>query len=62
MTQTIVAIATALVQGIPKLIEAIKAGRHAGDIMLSDFISTDALETMDRAIARSETAESKYRD
>lgn len=62
MTTTIVAIATALVQGIPKLIEAIKAGRNAAEIKLGDFISTDALDTMDRAIARSEAAEAKYRD
>ncbi len=39
----IIAIAQALIGGIPKLIEAIKAGRNPGDIKLEDFISHDAL-------------------
>lgn len=62
MTETIVTIATALVQGIPRLIEAIKAGRKASDIKLSDFISTDALNTVDNAIARSRAAEDRFSD
>ena len=36
-------IAQTLIQGIPKLIEAIKAGRNPGDIKLEEFISYDAL-------------------
>lgn len=42
-------IAQALISGIPKLIEAIKAGRDPKDVKLGDFMSTDALETIRKA-------------
>lgn len=39
-----ITIAQALIAGIPKLIEAIKAGRDPKDVKLGDFMSSDALE------------------
>lgn len=37
------AITEALVEGIPKLVEAVKAGRDLSSINVGDFVSTDAL-------------------
>jgi len=39
-----IAIAQALISGIPKLVDAIKAGKDPKDIKLGDFMSSDALE------------------
>ncbi len=41
-----ITIAQALISGVPKIIEAIKAGRDPKDLKLEDFISTDALESI----------------
>lgn len=44
----ILALVTAVANGIPRLIkltkQAIEAGKNPGDIKLSDFISSDSLE------------------
>lgn len=50
----IITIASALIQGIPKLIEAIKAGRNPKDIKLEDFVSYDALEKIQAANKRAD--------
>jgi len=52
--ETAIAIATALVSGIPKLVEAIKAGRDPKDIKLGEFISTDALAKIKAANQRAD--------
>lgn len=62
MTEIVIQIATALVQGIPKLIAAVKAGRNPGDVKLSEFISTDAIATIDEAINTSRSFEDKFND
>ena len=46
---TAIAIITALLNGVPKLVELIKQGRNPADIKLSDFISTDALTVLEKA-------------
>jgi hypothetical protein len=43
-TAAIVAIIQALVSGVPKLIEMIKAGKDPKNVNLGDFVSTDALD------------------
>ena len=44
----IIALVTGIAEGIPRAIKlvraAIKAGKDPGDIKLSDFVSTDALD------------------
>lgn len=47
--ETTVAIITAIVGGVPKLIEMIRAGADPSQIKLSDFISTDALAKLEKA-------------
>ena len=61
-TAALVTLGTALIQGIPKLIEAIKAGKKWEDIKLSDFISKDAVETVQKAIDKAESFEDKFGD
>lgn len=46
MQAAIIAIIQALVAGVPKLIEAIKAGKDPKDIKLGEFVSDDALQTI----------------
>ena len=43
-TTAIVAIINAIISGVPKLIEVIKAGRDPKDVNLGDFVSSDALD------------------
>jgi len=43
---TIIAIIQALIAGVPRMIELIKAGRDPGSIRLAEVISTDALEQL----------------
>lgn len=45
------AITEALAEGIPKLVEAVKAGRDLSDVKVGEFISTDALEKVKKANA-----------
>jgi hypothetical protein len=45
------AITKALVEGIPKLVEAVKAGRDLSTINVGDFVSADALEKVKQANA-----------
>lgn len=47
----IVSFITALVAGVPKIIEAIKAGRDPANIKLGEFVSKDALEKVKAANA-----------
>ena len=47
--ESTIAIVTAIVGGIPKLIEMIRAGANPAQIRLGDFISTDALEKLEEA-------------
>lgn len=47
--QAVVNFITALIAGVPKVIEAIKAGRDPKDIKLGDFVSHDALDRVKRA-------------
>lgn len=61
MIETITTILAALVTGIPKLIKAVKAGRDAENIRLGEFVSKDALETIDRAINKAESFEDKFK-
>jgi hypothetical protein len=51
-SQAVVALVQALMLGIPKLIELVKAGRSLKDIRLADFISTDALAKIEAADQR----------
>lgn len=44
-----IAIAQALIGGIPKIIELIRKGRDPGSIKLSEVISTDALAVLKKA-------------
>lgn len=46
MQTAIITIIQALISGVPKLIEAIKAGRDPKDVKLGEFISNDALESI----------------
>ena len=62
MTKALVALGQALIGGIPKLIEAIKAGKNPDDIKLSDFISTDAVKTVQEAIDEASDFKDKFRD
>jgi len=48
-TAAIVALIQALVAGVPKIIEAIKAKRDIKDIKLGEFISDDALDKIKAA-------------
>ncbi len=61
MIETITTIISALTTGIPKLIDAIKAGRNPADIKLGEFISEDAVDTIDKAIKKAESFESKFK-
>lgn len=54
MQTVIIAIIQALIAGVPKLIEAIKAGRDPKDIKLGEFISDDALQTIRGANKRAD--------
>jgi hypothetical protein len=54
MQTAIIAIIQALISGVPKLIEAIKAGRDPKDVKLGEFISNDALETIRSANKRAD--------
>jgi hypothetical protein len=40
----IIAIAQALISGIPKIIEAIKKGRDIKDMRIEEYVSHDALQ------------------
>lgn len=42
----------ALVAGVPKIVDAVKAGKDPGDIKLSDFVSRDALDGVREANKR----------
>ncbi len=59
---TAVAIGTALLEGIPKLIAAIKAGRNPEDIKLSEFISTDAVDKIKGAINKAQDFKDRFPD
>lgn len=50
-TAAIIALITAIANGIPKLIEKIREGRKLKDIRLGDFVSHDALEKVEKADA-----------
>jgi hypothetical protein len=54
MSPGIIALLQAIIGGIPRLIEAIKAGRDPGSIKLEDFISQDALDKVKAANQRAE--------
>lgn len=54
MQAAIIAIIQALVAGVPKLIEAIKAGKDPKDIKLSEFVSNDALQKIRDANKRAD--------
>lgn len=43
------AITKALIEGVPKLVEAIKAGRDLSTVKVGDFVSTDALAKVKEA-------------
>ena len=62
MTTALITLGQALLGGIPKIIEAIKAGKNPEDIKLSDVISNDAVETVKRAIGKAESFEDKFED
>lgn len=62
MTTALITLGQALLGGIPKIIDAIKAGKNADDIKLSDFISNDAVDTVKRAIGKAESFEGRFRD
>ena len=47
-------IAEALIAGIPRLIEKIKASKNLSDIKLGDFLSTDALESIRKSNAKAD--------
>ena len=49
MSELWITIAKALIEGIPKIIEAVKKGRNLKDMKLEEFISTDALEKIQKA-------------
>jgi hypothetical protein len=53
-TTAIISLISALVAGVPKIIEAIKAGRDPGDIKLKDFLSSDALDKVRAANKRAD--------
>lgn len=50
----VLAFAQAVIAGIPKLIELIKAGRKLSEIELGEFISTDAIAVLEDAKAEAE--------
>ena len=60
MIETISTVAGILITGIPKLIDAIKAGKDPSSIKLGDFISSDAIKTIDGAIAKAKSFEDKF--
>jgi len=61
MTTALIALGQALIGGIPKIIAAIKAGKKYEDIKLSDFVSSDAVEAVKRAIGKAESFEDKFK-
>lgn len=62
MTTALVALGQALIGGIPRLIEAIEAGKKWEDIKLSDFVSRDAVETVEKAIKKAKAFKDKFPD
>jgi len=58
----IITVVKALVDGVPRLIEAIKAGRNPEDIKLGDFISTDAVNTIKGAIKEAQDFKNRFPD
>ena len=54
MSPGIIALLQAIIGGIPRLIEAIKAARDPGSIKLEDFISQDALDKVKAANERAD--------
>ena len=57
---TVVKLASALIEGIPNIIKAIKAGRNPNDIKLSEVISTDAIATVQEAIDTAKSFEDQF--
>jgi len=49
-----IAIAQALVAGVPRIIELVRAGRDPGGIKLDEVISTDALDKLRSAKTRAD--------
>ena len=53
-------VAKEIIGGIPEFIEMVRSGRNAGDIKLSEFISTDAVQRIDGSIRKSKAFEDKF--
>jgi len=50
----VLAFAKAVIDGIPKLIELIKAGRKLSDVKIGEFVSTDAIAKLEGAKAEAD--------
>jgi hypothetical protein len=50
----VLAFATAVIDGIPKVIDLIKSGRSLKDIKIGEFVSTDAIEKLEGAKAKAD--------
>lgn len=50
----VITLVKGLVDGVPKLIEAWRAGRNLRDIKVSEFVSKDALAKIEAANARAD--------
>jgi hypothetical protein len=50
----VIALIQALINGVPRLIEAIKKGRNLADVRVGEFVSKDALEKVKQANERAD--------
>jgi hypothetical protein len=50
----IIALVQALINGVPRLIEAIKKVRNLADVRVGEFVSKDALEKVKQANSRAD--------
>jgi hypothetical protein len=50
----IIALVQGIASGIPKIIEAVKAGRDIGSIKIDEYISADALQVIRAANERAD--------
>jgi len=58
--ERIAKIASLLIRGIPKLVDAIRKGRDPSEIKLGEFISRDAVKSISDSVTESEAFENKF--